>query len=161
MAFALPFVGYSVYRLLSGRMPPGSPLRAVAGGAGAYLGLNVGAALVAVLLGIQPALFHEANGHALYFPFGLNITLPAMLSTHLLVAGPVEAVVTFLVIRYMQTTGQGLYEEGREIREQGTGDREQGTGNREQGTGNRKNRREPRAGRMGRSQAGKDTSHKP
>ena len=112
MAFALPFVGYSVYRALSARMSPDSPRRALAGGVGAYIGLNVAAALVAVLLGVQPALFHEANGHALYFPFGLNITLPAMLSTHLLVAGPVEAVVTFLAIRYMQTTGQTLYEEG-------------------------------------------------
>ena len=127
MAFALPFVGYSAYRALSARMSPDSPHRALAGGVGAYIGLNVAAALVAVLLGVQPALFHEANGHALYFPFGLNITLPAMLSTHLLVAGPVEAVVTFLVIRYMQTTGQAPYKEGRRERQGDKATERQGT----------------------------------
>lgn len=138
MAFALPFVGYSVYRILAGRLSPASSLRAFAGGIGAYLGLNAASALVAVLLGIQPSLFHEADGRALYFPFGLHITLPAMLSTHLLVAGPVEAAVTFLVIRYMQASGQALFEEGTEVRrgleekrrrgERGTGKGERRTG---------------------------------
>ncbi len=121
MAFALPFVGYSVYRLLARRLSSASTLRAFAGGIGAYIGLNAAAALVAVLLGIQPALFHEADGRALYFPFGLHITLPAMLSTHLLVAGPVEAAVTFLVIRYMQASGQALFEETGRQGDKGTG----------------------------------------
>lgn len=103
MAFALPFVGYSVYRLISHRLPQASAGRALAAGMGAYIAVNVAAALVAILLGIQPALFHEPNGHALYFPFGLSVTLPAMLATHLLIAGPAEAIVTFLVVRYLLT----------------------------------------------------------
>ncbi len=128
MAFALPFVGYSAYRLFAGRGTASSLPRPLAGAIGAYIGLNAAAALVAVFLGIQPALFHESSGHALYFPFGLNITLPAMLGTHLLVAGPAEAVVTALVVQYLQTAGIALY------REQGTGNREQGTeGNAERG----------------------------
>ncbi len=126
MAFALPFVGYSVYRVLAGRLQSASALRAFAGGAGAYLGLNAASALVAVLLGIQPALFHEADGRALYFPFGLHITLPAMLSTHLLIAGPVEATVTFLVIRYMQASGQALFGERAEDRREAEDTRTQG-----------------------------------
>jgi cobalt/nickel transport system permease protein len=109
MAFALPFVGYCVYRGLAGRQPDASPVRAVAAAIGAYVGLNAAATLVALLLGIQPALFHEPNGHALYFPFGLRITLPAMLATHLLIAGPAEALVTGLVVRYLQTAGYPLY----------------------------------------------------
>ncbi len=103
MAFALPFVGYSVYRLLSHRLPQASAGRAFAAGIGAYVAVNVAAALVAILLGLQPALFHEPNGHALYFPFGLSVTLPAMLGTHLLIAGPAEAIVTYLVVRYLLT----------------------------------------------------------
>ena len=81
----------------------------LAAGLGAYVGLNAAAAMVALLLGIQPALFHELNGHALYFPFGLGITLPAMLGTHLIVAAPAEAIVTALVVRYLQAAGITLY----------------------------------------------------
>ena len=109
MAFVLPFVGYTVYQLLARHTSMQAPGRAVCAGIGAYIGLNAAAAVVAVVLGIQPALFHEANGHALYFPFGLRITLPAMLSTHLLIAGPVEAIVTVLVVRYMQAAGIPLW----------------------------------------------------
>ncbi len=107
MAFVLPFVGYAVYRLLStfsGRAR--DPLCAAIG---AFVGINAAALAVAVLLGIQPALFHEANGHALYFPFDLRITVPAMLGTHLLIAGPAEAVVTALVVRYLGTLGISVY----------------------------------------------------
>jgi cobalt/nickel transport system permease protein len=109
MAFVLPFVGFTVYQILAGRRDMKSPLRALFAGIGAYVGLNVAAAMVAVLLGIQPVLFHEPNGHALYFPFGFKITLSAMLGTHLLIAGPAEAVVTVLVVRYMQAAGIPLY----------------------------------------------------
>ena len=121
MAFALPFVGYSVYRLLAGRGSSKSMPRPIAGAIGAYIGLNAAAAIVAVFLGIQPVLFHETGGHALYFPFGLNITLPAMLGTHLFVAGPAEAVVTALVVKYLQTAGIALYgeEKDKETRRQG------------------------------------------
>jgi cobalt/nickel transport system permease protein len=120
MAFVLPFVGYSVYRFLTGigvrvsgiGQKPVPAVRALAppcAAIGAYVGINAAAAVVAVLLGIQPALYHETGGHALYFPFGLKVTLPAMLGTHLLVAGPAEAVVTALVVAYLQRAGFPLY----------------------------------------------------
>jgi cobalt/nickel transport system permease protein len=109
MGFVLPFVGYSVYRLLSARLSANSTARAVCAGIGAYVGLNAAAAIVAVLLGIQPALFHDAAHRPLYFPFGLRITLPAMLGTHLLVAGPAEAAVTLLAVRAVQAMGIDLY----------------------------------------------------
>jgi len=109
MAFVLPFVGYSVYHLFAGRHAPDSSARALCAALGAYFGINAAAAVVAVLLGIQPALFHTPNGDALYFPFGLKVTLPAMLGTHLLVAGPAEAIVTGLVVRYLQAARIPLY----------------------------------------------------
>ena len=108
MAFVMPFVGYSIYRLLAGRSV-GHVRIPISAGLGAFLAINAAALAVAVLLGIQPSLFHEANGPALYFPFGLHITVPAMLGTHLLVAGPAEAVVTGLVISYLRTAGVPLY----------------------------------------------------
>ena len=110
MAFVLPFVGSAVYRLIAGSCASSSPRRAFAAGAGAFIGLNAAAAVVALLLGIQPLLYHDAASHALFFPFGLQITLPAMLGTHLLIAGPAEAIVTFLVVRYLQSAGYALYD---------------------------------------------------
>jgi cobalt/nickel transport system permease protein len=123
MGFVLPFVGYSVYRLLCGiggtqaaRRQVLIPLLAAIG---AYIGINAAAAVVAVLLGVQPVFFHKPDGSALYFPFGLKITLPAMLGTHLLIAGPAEAIVTGLVVRYLQAARIPLYGEERGKREKG------------------------------------------
>jgi cobalt/nickel transport system permease protein len=121
MAFVLPFVGYSVYRLLTLRLPPSAPGRVVCAAIGSYAGIVAAAGMVALLLGIQPALFHEPNGHALYFPFGLNVTLPAMLGTHLVIAGPAEAIVTGLVVSYLLAAKMPLY--GEQAAERKTGGR--------------------------------------
>jgi cobalt/nickel transport system permease protein len=102
MAFAMPFAGYAVYRLAAGNAPADSRRRAVAAGIGAYAGANAAALTVAVILGIQPALYHDAAGRALYFPFGLTVTVPAMMIAHLTVAGLGEAALTFLAVRYLQ-----------------------------------------------------------
>ena len=110
MAFVLPFVGYAIYRALMSRFPEREGWRAFASATGAYFGINAAAAVVATFLGVQPSLFHEANGQPLYFPFGLNITLPAMMGTHLLVAGPAEAIVTALVVRFVMKSGIPLYD---------------------------------------------------
>jgi cobalt/nickel transport system permease protein len=113
MAFVLPFAGYGAYRLCAAVRRAKPANLPVCAAVGAFVGINAAAAAVAVLLGIQPALFHGPNGHALYFPFDLHVTLPAMLGTHLLVAGPAEAVVTALVVRYLQTAGIPLYKQAR------------------------------------------------
>ncbi len=109
MAFVLPMVGYAVYRLVAGKSSNASNRRALAAGVGSFVGINTAASIVGVLLGIQPLLFRDASGHPLYFPFGLNITVPSMLAAHLLLAGPAEAIVTAMVVRYMQRTGYTLY----------------------------------------------------
>ncbi len=109
MAFALPFVGCAVYLALFRITGRDERLRALCAGVGAYAGIVAASGLVAILLGIQPALFHEANGHALYFPFGLNVTLPAMLAVHLIVAGPAEAAVTAAAVAYLLRANVPLY----------------------------------------------------
>lgn len=78
-----------------------SSRRPLAAGVAGYLALNVAALLTAVELGIQPALFN-ASGSPLYFPYDLNVAIPAMLIPHLLVAGFAEALVTGLVVAYLQ-----------------------------------------------------------
>jgi cobalt/nickel transport system permease protein len=102
MAFVMPMVGYAVYKLVAGRVSLTSPRRAFAAGLGGYAGLNVAALCAATELGIQPTLFHRADGTPLYAPFHLAQTIPAMALAHLTVAGGVEFVLTAGVIAYLQ-----------------------------------------------------------
>jgi cobalt/nickel transport system permease protein len=102
MAVAGVFVGYAVYRLVSGNSLVSSTRRWVAGAIAAYVSLNVSAVLTAVEFGIQPILERALDGQPLYSPFPLAIAVPAMALEHLLLFGLVEAVVTALVIKYFQ-----------------------------------------------------------
>ncbi len=102
MAFVLPFVGYGAYLLLSRGSSLTDRRRVLAAGAGAYIGLNAAALCAAVEFGLQPDLFHTANGTPLYAPFHLSQTIPAMAIAHLTVAGFVEFTLTAGVVAYLQ-----------------------------------------------------------
>ncbi len=108
MAIAMPFVGYAVYRVLSGNAASVSSRRVVAGALAGYIAINIAALLTALELGLQPMLFRDAAGHALYFPYGLEISVPAMMIGHLTIAGAVEAIVTGLVLAWLQRTNPQL-----------------------------------------------------
>jgi cobalt/nickel transport system permease protein len=108
VAIVMPFVGFYLYGWLSGCATLTAPRRVLAGAVAGYVGINVAALLAAIELGIQPIFFHDATGHALYFPYGLGIAIPAMLLGHLAIAGPVEALVTGLVVAWMQRTNPQL-----------------------------------------------------
>lgn len=112
MAFVLPFVGYYTYRLVSGSSPAGSMNRVVAAGVAGYVGVNAAAFFAGLEFGLQPLLHHTAEGQALYCPYGLNVAIPAMMGEHLLIFGFVEAVVTALVIKYLQKQDPSLLEGG-------------------------------------------------
>ncbi len=107
MAIILPFVGYAAYRLLAGRTPLLSTRRALAAGIGAYIGITTAALAVGIELGIEPALFHDAAGKALYSPYGLAAAVPAMLAAHAFGASIVEAIITFLGVSYLQKRQPG------------------------------------------------------
>ena len=102
MAFVMPMVGYGVYVLLSRGSSLTSRRRAISAGVAAYVGLNAAALCAAIEFGLQPTLFHTANGTPLYAPFHLSQTIPAMALAHLTVAGTIEAVLTAGVITYLQ-----------------------------------------------------------
>ena len=76
--------------------------RALAGGIGGYVGINAAALCAAIEFGIQPTLFHTANGTPLYAPFHLAQTIPAMMLAHLTVAGFAEFGATLGIIAYLQ-----------------------------------------------------------
>lgn len=102
MAFVMPFVGYGVYKLVT-RVKKFETMGLFLAG---YLGVNVAAFSTSVLLGIQPLLFHEANGTPLYNPYGLSITIPAMMSVHLLVIGIVEGLFTVCVYNFVKSVSK-------------------------------------------------------
>jgi cobalt/nickel transport system permease protein len=113
MAAVLPFVGYGVYRLLGGATV-NSSRRVVAAFVAGYVGINVAAFLAGVEFGLQPHLCHTVSGQSLYCPYGLKIAVPAMAGEHLLVFGWVEAIVTALVVKYLQKQAPELL--GQEVR---------------------------------------------
>jgi cobalt/nickel transport system permease protein len=102
MAFVMPMAGYAVYRALSRTAPLTSGRRAFAAGVAGYVGLNAAALCAAIEFGLQPTLFHAADGTPLYAPFHLAQTIPTMALAHLTVAGLVEAVLTAGVVAYLQ-----------------------------------------------------------
>jgi cobalt/nickel transport system permease protein len=102
MALVMPFAGYAVYRLLAGNTSLSSRRRAIAAGIGGYVGLNAAAFCAAIEFGLQPTLFHTANGTPLYAPFHLAQTIPAMALAHLTIAGAAELLLTVGVVAYLQ-----------------------------------------------------------
>jgi cobalt/nickel transport system permease protein len=102
MALVMPMAGYAAYWALTRRVSLTSPRRTWAAGLGAYVGLNAAALCAAIEFGVQPALFHSANGTPLYAPFHLSRTIPAMLLAHLTVAGFVELALTAGAVAYLQ-----------------------------------------------------------
>lgn len=113
MAFLLPFAGYYSYKLFA-RLLHADDVGAarsrklVAVGIGSYIGINVAALAAAIEFGIQPALFHTAQGVALYCPYGLSISVPAMMLGHLTVFGAVEVIFTIAVYSFISSTAPGL-----------------------------------------------------
>lgn len=65
----------------------------------AWLSVIVPGALVALVLGLQPLIAQQPDGSPLFFPFGIAITLPAILVPHAVI-GVGEAALTVLVWRY-------------------------------------------------------------
>jgi cobalt/nickel transport system permease protein len=67
--------------------------------AAGWLSVNVAAFLLALALGVQPAIAHAQDGSPLFFPFGLSVTLPAMMVPHALL-GIGEGILTVLVVLF-------------------------------------------------------------
>jgi len=102
MAFVLPFVGFYTYKLIAFRAAQRSRRRIIAAGIAGYVGLNLAALCAGIEFGLQPIFHHTSSGQALYCPYGLNVTVPAMMLEHLLIFGWIEAIVTALVFAYIQ-----------------------------------------------------------
>ncbi|MFQ5465502.1 MAG: cobalt transporter CbiM [Thermodesulfobacteriota bacterium] len=104
MALVMSFSGYLVFR--AGTLgAPGGARRFVAAAAAGYVSVNLAALAVGLELGLQPLLASSPEGLPLYSPFPLALAVPAMAASHLLFFGPVEALGTALVVRYVHAMG--------------------------------------------------------
>ena len=95
MAFVLPYLGYFIYQLIT---------RAFGGSEKA----GTGTRCAAVEFGIQPLLFTDSMGNALYCPYDLSVAIPAMMIPHLAVAGLIEAAFTTAVYAFVDRTAPDL-----------------------------------------------------
>jgi len=110
MAFVLPFAGYYTYKAISYKAPTISRRRVIAAGIAGYVALNMAALFTGIEFGLQPLLHHAANGQSLYCPYNLKVAVSAMAGEHILIFGWVEAIVTALVVKYLQKQAPFYFE---------------------------------------------------
>lgn len=89
---ALACLGYRLLR------PMGERVGLFAAG---WLASVVPAVLIALMLGVQPSIAHTPDGQPLFFPFGLAVTLPALVIPHALL-GIGEGLLTMLVVGFLR-----------------------------------------------------------
>ena len=119
IAIIMPLVGYFIYKVISSNSEASSPRRLIGAVIGSYIGIVTASAAVGIELGVQPALFHTANGTPLYAPYVLSTAVPMMVVAHLAVVGPIEAVVTGGVVAYLQRTRSSLINANIEKKKEG------------------------------------------
>ena len=97
MGFSASFTAYGVHALFKNRVN-NNVLLFMSG----WSGIVAASVVVAVVLGIQPLFGVDAAGHPIYFPFGLNVTIPAVVGSHMLFFGVAEGLATMLVVRFIE-----------------------------------------------------------
>lgn len=101
MAVVIPFVGYYTYAFIAGKTKMTDRRRIIGSGVGAWLGLTTAAACAGIEMGIQPIINVSSTGVPLYMPYGLNITVPAMVFGHAFFFSIVEVIVTVVAFTYI------------------------------------------------------------
>jgi cobalt/nickel transport system permease protein len=108
MAVAMPFCAYYVYKFASGNSVITSSRRVIASAVAGYISLTLAGALTGFMFGIQPLLHMGPNGVPLYMPYPLSVTMPAMVLEHVFGFGFVEAIITALILVYIQRTDTSI-----------------------------------------------------
>lgn len=97
IGFVASFVAFYTHKLLSNRVSNN-----IAWFTAGWSGIVAASVIVAVALGIQPLMGVDAAGHPIYFPFGLNVTIPAVVGSHVLFFGAAEGIATMLVMGFVE-----------------------------------------------------------
>ncbi|MFZ5985849.1 MAG: cobalt transporter CbiM [Bacillota bacterium] len=112
IAFAMSFVGYYVYKFIKGKSDILSKRSMLGIFLGSYVGLNTAALLTAIEFGIQPILFKTAEGIPEYGFYPLSVAVPAIMLEHLLIAGPIEGIITCSMIGYLAKFSPQIFQTG-------------------------------------------------
>ena len=67
-----------------------------------WISAIIASVFIAFILGIEPSIAMDTNGKPLYFPFGLDITIPAIVGSHILFFGVIEGIFTQLTFKFLQ-----------------------------------------------------------
>lgn len=112
MAFIMPFTAFYLFKLIKKifKNQKGEYIGAFLGG---YISVNVAALFAAVELGVQPILFKDFSGLPLYCPYGLAISIPAMMIPHLLVIGILEGIITVGAYSYIKKASPDVIYKGK------------------------------------------------
>jgi len=108
MAIVGSLVAHWTYKLLSVFAKNKLDRQVTAAAIAGYVSINAAALATAIEFGLQPLLFHDANGMPLYAPYPLRIAVPAMMLGHLTFAGLAEAVITGGMVAFLQRSNTGL-----------------------------------------------------
>lgn len=108
MAVVAPYLSYAVYRAFARSQPAASKRRVIGAALGGWVGVTAGAFMAGFEFGLQPLLFHTANGTPLYAPYPLAVSIPAMVLPHMAVPSVVEGLLTALVVAYLQRSNPAV-----------------------------------------------------
>ncbi len=110
IACILPFSGYLTYCALRKlfRAQTGSRRDVLCVGAASYVGLNLAALAAAIQFGVQPLLFHTPEGQALFCPYPLSVSVPAMAIGHLTLFGLAEILFSVGVYVFVMRAAPGF-----------------------------------------------------
>jgi cobalt/nickel transport system permease protein len=100
MGFVSAWVGYGIYHILKNL---NGTLALFLAGWGSVV---VSSFFMAIILGIQPYIAHTESGRPLFFPFGLEITIPTIVGSHAIYFGVIEGVFTVLTVRFIEKLDQ-------------------------------------------------------
>ena len=106
MALVMPLTGWLIFNGLK-RIRRNESLLPVIAFISAYVSILLAALCNSIELGLQPLLFRDAKGFPMYCPYGWNITVPAMLISHL-VAGILDGAITAGAYIFIKRTYPGL-----------------------------------------------------
>ncbi|NLX01237.1 MAG: cobalt transporter CbiM [Syntrophomonadaceae bacterium] len=112
IAFVMSFVGYYAYKLIKGAADKLSGRGMAAAFIGGYVGLNIAALTTALMFGAQYHLFQAADGTPLYFMYSIKVAVTAMMTEHLILAGPVEGLVTVIALWFVGQNYPALLSNG-------------------------------------------------
>ncbi len=106
MGYVASFSGYYTYKLFKNKIS--EKINYFISG---WVSIVLASVVVAIVLGIEPYIAKDINGSPVYFPYGLKITLPAVVGSTMLFFGIIEGIFTLFGISYFKRYfdfGQGF-----------------------------------------------------